>query len=298
MGKLRDMQLFISVVELGSFAKAAKEAEITPAMIGRRIAGLEDELGFILLNRTTRKMQITHGGQTYYEGCKRILSNVFELEESLTSAYQKNPSGQIKLSAPDGAGASFLIAAIAAFQAEYPDIHFDLVSDNNPQDLVDAQIDLAFRLSFDLQDSALIATKLAETRLALYSSPAYIEKHGTPQSIEALKEHACIHMGASRYGSYWPVLKEGKIHNFRQEWTLTVSTTENLLQALTAGMGIAMVPSLFTEKHLQAGDLIELSRIADFPVVNLYALYPSRKHLPHRVQLFLAFMKEWMKQAF
>ncbi|NOH26893.1 LysR family transcriptional regulator [Vibrio mediterranei] len=295
MDKYKNMQLFCSVVEKGSFAKAAKAAGVTPAIVGRRIADLENSLGFVLLNRTTRSMQLTPGGKTYYKGAKRIVADIEQFEESLCSDYLSNPSGMIRLSAPDGLS-TFLIKAMQVFRNNYPNIRFDLELNNNQVDLASEEIDLSFRFSFDLQDSSYVATKLSTTTFGMYASPDYLSNRGIPAKLGDLEEHDCLLMGTSRYGDVWNLQVEGKNMTYRQPWAMVTSNSGSLIQALVNGMGIGVVPTIFVRTHLEQGALVELPPLATFPEVGIYAMYPTRKHLPYRLSLFLNFLKEWFHE--
>lgn len=296
MNRFEDMKLFCQVVEKGSFAQTAILLDVTPAIVGRRISALENALGFKLLNRTTRRMQITAAGQSYYDGCKRLLEDVTELEESIYTQNTHSPRGQIRISAPDGLADAFLMEAIQAFQLDYPDIRFDLQMDNQRIDLVKDNIDIAFRLSFNLQDSSYVGVKLLDTCFALYASPSYLAKQGIPNSLEDLNHHDCLNMDANRYGDCWNILKDEEVVRFRLPWKMVVSNNTALMLAMKRGMGVGLSLSLFSEASIENGNLIEIKNIAQFPVVGLYAIYPSRKHLPHRLRLFLEFIKEFSKQ--
>ncbi|TKB58740.1 LysR family transcriptional regulator [Ferrimonas aestuarii] len=289
------MKLFCSVVEKGSFAKAARSLGVTPAIVGRQIAKLEDELGFILLSRTTRSMQLTPGGKDYYQGAKRIVNEIAQLEDSLSSDHQQNPSGLIRLCAPDGLSHN-LIQIIQAFRQQHPQIRFDLILDNGQTRLIEEEIDLSFRLSFDLQDSSMIATKLGTTSFGLYAAPEYLAAKGTPKQFQELDQHDCIHMGSGRYGDVWHLQVNGKVISNRQPWSLVVSSTDALLSTLKMGMGIGLVPSIFAEEAARSNALMPLSELASFPEVGIYALYSTRKHQPYRLTLFLAFVKQWFQK--
>jgi len=292
--KLKDMQLFCEVVEKGNFANAAKSIGVTPAIVGRRIASLENALGFVLLNRTTRSMLLTPSGKAYYEGAKKIIENLAELEDTLGSEHQKNPGGVIRISAPDAFGCNFLVEAIQEFQQQYPNIRFDLLLENNYADLIDDAIDLAFRFSFDLQDSSYIASKFAETTFGLYASPGYIAKYGQPGHISDLEKFNCVHMGANRYGDYWHLKVNGKNVSYKQPWALVVSNTECYLKAITSGMGIGLLPILFAHEECLKGSIVEIDGLTEFPTIGVYGIYPTRKHLPHRLRLFIDFLKAWL----
>ncbi|MGF1729370.1 LysR family transcriptional regulator [Photobacterium kasasachensis] len=295
MDKYKNMQLFCTVVDKGSFAKAAKMIGVTPAIVGRRIAALENSLGFILLNRTTRSMQLTPGGKAYYEGAKQIIENIEQLEDSLSSAHQVNPAGLIRLSAPDAMG-PILMQAIKTFRIDYPNIRFDLMLDNRQVNLIEDEIDLTFRFSFDLQDSSYIATKLGQTTFGLYASPSYLEERGTPAHFSELEAHDCLHMGANRYGDIWNLNVDGKNISYRQPWTIVVSDTNTLIKAIVSGMGIAMVPTIFVTSDLEQGKLVEIQGLTSFPEISIYGMYPTRKHTPYRLSLFLDFLKKWFPE--
>ena len=288
------MQLFCEVVERGNFANAAKSIGVTPAIVGRRIAALENSLGFVLLNRTTRKMLLTPSGKAYYEGSKKIIENLEELEDALGSEHQKTPGGVIRVSAPDGLGTPFLVDAIKEFQNQYPNVRFDLLLQNNQVDLIEESIDLAFRLSFDLQDSSYVANKFGETTFNMYAAHSYIENDGRPKHYTQLKNFKCLHMGASRYGDYWNLIVDGNNITYRQPWSLVLSNTEAYLASIVRGMGIGVLPELFARDELSKGSIVKIEGIAEFPTIGIYGIYPTRKHLPHRLRLFIDFLKEWL----
>lgn len=290
MDKYRNMQLFCTVVDRGSFSKAAKALGMTPAIVGRHIAAMEESLGFRLLNRTTRSMHLTSGGKAYYQGAQTVLSQIEQLEDSLTTAHQNNPEGLIRLSAPDAMG-PFLMKAIKEFRTEYSGIRFDLALSNSKSNLIEEEIDLSIRFAFELQDSSYIATKLGESDFGLYAAPSYIDEYQAPSNYTELKNHDCLHMGSSRDGDYWMLTVDGKSLSYRQPWIAVISDTNTLIQATMDGMGIAMIPSVFVNTHINNGDLVKIENVADFPVVNIYGMYPTRKHVPYRLSLFLEYLK-------
>ncbi|MFM2577601.1 LysR family transcriptional regulator [Vibrio fortis] len=290
MDKYRNMQLFCTVVDRGSFSKAAKALGITPAIVGRHIAAMEESLGFVLLNRTTRSMHLTSGGKAYYEGAQTVLSQIEQLEDSLTTAHQNNPEGLIRLSAPDAMG-PFLMKAIKKFRSDYKGIRFDLALSNSKSNLIEEEIDLSIRFALELQDSSYIATKLGESEFGLYASPSYIDEYQAPSDYKELKNHDCLHMGDSRDGDYWMLNVDGKSLSYRQPWVAVISDTNTLIEATVDGMGIAMIPSIFVNSHVKRGDLVKIQDVAEFPIINIYGMYPTRKHVPYRLSLFLEYLK-------
>tara|TARA_Y100001960_G_scaffold50107_1_gene50870 strand:+ start:2897 stop:3793 length:897 start_codon:yes stop_codon:yes gene_type:complete len=290
MDKYRNMQLFCTVVDRGSFSKAAKALGITPAIVGRHIAAMEESLGFVLLNRTTRSMHLTPGGKAYYEGAQTVLSQIEQLEDSLTTAHQNNPEGLIRLSAPDAMG-PFLMKAIKNFRSDYKGIRFDLALSNSKSNLIEEEIDLSIRFALELQDSSYIATKLGESEFGLYAAPSYIDEYQAPSDYKELKNHDCLHMGDSRDGDYWMLNVDGKSLSYRQPWVAVISDTNTLIEATVDGMGIAMIPSIFVNSHVKRGDLVKIQDVAEFPIINIYGMYPTRKHVPYRLSLFLEYLK-------
>lgn len=290
MDKYRNMQLFCTVVDRGSFSKAAKALGITPAIVGRHIAAMEESLGFVLLNRTTRSMHLTPGGKAYYEGAQTVLSQIEQLEDSLTTAHQNNPEGLIRLSAPDAMG-PFLMKAIKKFRSDYKGIRFDLALSNSKSNLIEEEIDLSIRFALELQDSSFIATKLGESEFGLYAAPSYIDEYQAPSDYKELKNHDCLHMGDSRDGDYWMLNVDGKSLSYRQPWVAVISDTNTLIEATVGGMGIAMIPSIFVNSHVKRGDLVKIQDVAEFPIINIYGMYPTRKHVPYRLSLFLEYLK-------
>jgi DNA-binding transcriptional LysR family regulator len=251
---------------------------------------MEESLGFVLLNRTTRSMHLTPGGKAYYEGAQTVLSQIEQLEDSLTTAHQNNPEGLIRLSAPDAMG-PFLMKAIKKFRSDYKGIRFDLALSNSKSNLIEEEIDLSIRFALELQDSSYIATKLGESEFGLYAAPSYIDEYQAPSDYKELKNHDCLHMGDSRDGDYWMLNVDGKSLSYRQPWVAVISDTNTLIEATVDGMGIAMIPSIFVNSHVKRGDLVKIQDVAEFPIINIYGMYPTRKHVPYRLSLFLEYLK-------
>ncbi|NVO57933.1 hypothetical protein HW561_19215 [Rhodobacteraceae bacterium B1Z28] len=182
--------------------------------------------------------------------------------------------------------------AINEFRCSYPDVHFELHLTNQPVDLIEERIDLAFRLTYDLQDSAMIARKIGHAKLCLYASNEYLKQKGQPVELADLEHHDCVHVGTTRYGDYWTIIESGKIVRFRKPWSLIIPNTLSLVQAVAEGAGIAAISDLFVRDHACANQLIRLDGVVEFPDLEFFALYPSRKHLAYRVTLFSDFLRQ------
>lgn len=286
MDKLRNMRLFCRVVELGSFVKVASDQNVSPTIVGRHIGDLEKSLGARLVNRTTRTMEITDAGKTYYDGCKRLLGQLEALEQSVSDDASALPSGHIRIAAPEGLGAPLLLDAVETFQDLYPDVTVELLLENRPSDIVRETIDIAVRLVTVLEDSSLIVRKLASTRLALLGAPAYIDRNGLPNRISDLKRHDCLHFSTARYGGSWPYLSNGKIKKFSTDWKFVTNQTQTFLDALVRGAGLGLAPMIIARPRIQSGDLKVIDLEEALPEVGVYLALPYRDLTPKRVSLF------------
>lgn len=297
MDKLRNMRLFCRVAELGSFVKVASDQNVSPAIIGRHIGNLEKSLGVRLVNRTTRKMEITEAGRQYYDGCKRLISQLEALDQSISDDLSAVPSGNIRVAAPEGLGTPFLLDAIETFQDQYPDISIDLLLENRPSDVVGGNIDLAIRLVTVLEDSSLIVRKLSATSLALLGAPDYIQRNGRPNCIADLRNHDCLHFSTVRYGGNWPYVANGKIMKFSTDWKLVTNQTQTFLDALVRGMGLGLVPMIMAHQRILTGELTVIDLKETLPEVGVYLVQPYRDLVPRRVSLFADHLARHVKQA-
>lgn len=291
MDKLRKMAVFARVVELGSFAAAANDQNLSPAIVGRHVADLETMLDQRLIKRTTRSMEVTEAGQRYYLGCKAMLEHLSALEQEVRDPEGDKLSGVIRLAAPDGMS-PILLDAIHSFQEQHPDVLFDLLLQNQQTDLVSANIDLAIRLAISLDDSTLMVRKLGQTRLALFAAPSYIREHGKPQAVEDLGKHHCIAFGGSRFGDSWPLIATKGVEKLRLPWRLVVNQTQTFRQALVQGMGIGLVPEIMVSDLEAGGALLPAGINRHFPELGIYAVWQNKDFRPDRVSRFLDHLRE------
>lgn len=287
MDRLRNMEIFCRVVELGSFTRVAREKGVTPAIIGRHVAELEDYLRVRLINRTTRSMDVTTVGRDYYEGCKAALEQISGLEEGVKSQPGREVSGLVRVAAPEGLGTPFLLDLVETIQQDHPGVLVDLVLENTSTDTIANQIDVAIRFAISLEDSSFVAMRLATTRLSVFASPGYLASAGEPATVEELWGHACLNFGASRYGDSWPLLENGKVRKLHFPWKLTLSQTQAYLEAIERGMGLGLTPDIFAAPFVADGRLVRLALSDRFPEIGIFALSPSRRLRPRVVSLFL-----------
>ena len=190
MNKLQAMEVFIQVVDCGSFTKAAEMLNLPKATVSTLVQTLESTLSVKLLHRTTRQVMITSDGAAYYERCVQILSDVRDAEESL-SRHRMSPSGRLRVDTPSGLATEILIPALPAFFERYPDITMELGSTDRPVDLVEEGVDCAVR-GGELIDPNLIARRVGVINFVTAASPDYIARHGMPQHPRDLERHRCV----------------------------------------------------------------------------------------------------------
>lgn len=295
MDKLKKMAVFARVVELGSFAAAAADLNVTPAIVGRHVADLESLLDLRLINRTTRSMDVTEAGLRYYQGSKSMLEQIAALEQEVSDLQGAQLSGVIRIAAPEGIGAPLLLDAVESFQASHPEVLFDLVFQNEQTDFVSTGVDLAIRFAISLDDSSLIVSKLAETRLALFAAPAYLQTHGAPATVAELEAHSCIAFGGSRFGNSWPIVTETGVQKLRFSWRLVMNQTHTYREALVRGMGIGLLPEIMATDLVEGGQLVPIVLEGRFPEVGVYAVYPDKAFQPHRVRRFLDHLRQRLR---
>lgn len=296
MDKLANMQAFAAVGQTGSFAAAARKLGIANSVVSKRVRDLEDYLGAQLFVRTTRKVTLTDTGYGYLEHVLRILDDMQEVEDGLRFNTEQ-PSGTIRLAAPLSFGMQYLGPAIASYLGKYPAVSIRTYLSDRRVDLLEEGYDLALRAG-QLEDSALIARKLAEGRRVVCASPGYFRQHGKPQHPGDLRNHNCLGYLNLADGKSWPFLIDG-----RKAWqpvsgSFASDNGELIHEAAREGCGIAMLPTFIIGSDLQQGILetvLEDYEEKNFPI---YALYPHARHLPAKIRTFIDHMAEFLKQKF
>jgi DNA-binding transcriptional LysR family regulator len=284
MDRLASMQVFVQVVESGSFAAAARRLDASPATVTHHVQALEDHLGVQLLNRTSRHLNLTEVGRTFYEHSARILAQVEEAERC-ASELHTTPRGLLRINTTE-AFARVLAPLIAEFSANHPDMSFEVVTTDHLVDLVAAGFDLAFRAG-PLPDSSLIARRLGVGRLIPCAAPAYLERRGSPQGPQDLVGHNCLIHAAI----------EDQWHFTGPEGAITVHVSGNLRSntwpairgGVLAGQGVALLPIVLVAEDVQAGLLTRLLPDHDTGEVAIYAIYPASRHLSVKVRGFVDF---------
>lgn len=288
MDKFNNMQVFCRIVELGTFSAVAKEMKLSTMMISKYMAHLEASLGVVLMNRTTRSLNLTSAGEAFYNRSKQLLEDLAELEEA-TAQLGERVAGQIKISAPIDFGGIYMVPAIEQYMRRYPQIKVLMSLDNKPPNLRDGSFDISLLVT-DKLDPGVVARKIAETELCTYASPAYLADKGTPQTIDDLAQHKCLHYVDTPHGDYWLFNVDGEVKRIKSDWVLASNNGRALCQAAALGMGIVQAPRLSVAPYLHSGELVEILRDFRRPSVSIYATYLQRRFYPAKLSSFIDFL--------
>ncbi len=288
MDRLDDMLAFIKVVDTKSFTAAADRLNLSKSVVSRRIGELENRLGARLLNRTTRKLSLTEVGQAYYERCSRILADLEEAEQAVADLHAA-PRGRLRVNAPVSFGVTHLASAVAEFAERYPLIEIEMDLNDRYVDLVDEGYDVAIRIG-RLRDSSLIARRLAPARLALCASPAYLIKHGTPQTPDDLVNHQCLIYTNLPSPDVWQLQVGGETRSVRVSGPVRGNNGDLLRDAAIAGAGIILSPTFLCGQALSAGTLLSFMADALPSDSSVNAVYPQSRHLSPKVRVFVDFL--------
>ena len=289
MDRFVGMAVFAKVVESASFAAAARQLGMSPAMVTKHVRTLEERLGVRLLNRTTRRVSATEVGQNYYERCLRILSEVEDAEHA-AGDLQAAPRGLLRVTTSVSFGAHQLAPAIADYLVAYPDVSVDLILQHNYVDLLEERIDLAIRLG-QLSGSSLIAKKLYAVEMVLCASPGYLATHGTPLQPRDLVKHNCLvyTYAAPRAWSFTDK-KNGKAEVIRISGRLLANSGDALLAFALKDTGIVLAPDYLVADELRAGRLVRLLPGYTTQETPVYAVYPHSHYLSAKTRTFIDFL--------
>ncbi|MEE2923094.1 MAG: LysR family transcriptional regulator [Pseudomonadota bacterium] len=255
MDRIDAMKLFVRVAEAGSFSKAAVALGVGQPTVSRRLQDLEAQLDVILFQRTTRALSLTEAGERFYRRAVDLIAD-FESAEAEARGLQHEPVGLLRISCSNSFARRVIIPSIPPFLEKYPKIRFDVISDDARTDLVEEAIDLAFRFG-QLRDSRLMMRKLADTPRALWASPDYLARRGTPTAPADLADHDAVLFRKGMY-SDWTLSRGEEKVNVRVDGPFAASGGDNLVQAAQAGLGILMAPNWLVSGCVNEGQLVRI----------------------------------------
>ncbi|MCX7081063.1 MAG: LysR substrate-binding domain-containing protein [Pseudomonas sp.] len=294
MSQTLDLSFFYLLANKGSLAATARELGVTPPAVSKRLTALEARLGIRLVNRTTRSMSLTSEGELYFSHAARILTQIDELEQ-LISSSRATPKGLIRVNASLGFGRRHIGPALAAFFAQYPEVEIQLEISDHPLDLATHGFDLGIRFG-TLPDAAFHARKIASNRRLLCASPLYLDKYGTPQKLTDLQNHNCIFIrqNESPYG-VWSFNHGGHTENIKVHGALGCNDGEVALNWALEGFGILLRAEWDIARYVRSGRLRLVLEDQTPTRADVYAVYPQQLHLSARVRSLIDFLIERFK---
>ncbi|CRM04448.1 D-malate degradation protein R [Pseudomonas sp. 31 R 17] len=284
-----ELQIFVSVIECGSISAAAEQAGQTPSAVSRTLSRLEAKLDTTLINRTTRRMDLTEEGRYFFEQAKVILAQMQELEERLSSRQQK-PAGRLRINAAVPFMLHGIMPYIGEFRGLYPDIQLELNSDDVIIDLLEQSTDIAIRIG-TLADSTLHARALGSTPLHILASAAYLKQHGTPTTVAELAGHTLLGFTHTDTLNHWP-LRHAEGDRWLIQPGIAASSGETVRHLALEGQGICCLSNFMTHKDIDAGRLVPLLDTFNSGYRQpIHAVYYRNSQLALRIQCFLDFIQ-------
>ena len=291
MDKATQMMVFVRTVEEGSFSAAARSLDLTPSSVSRQISLLEDRLGARLLNRSTRRLSLTEAGRTYYEHCARIIAEMDDADEAVSS-LQGAVRGTLRVTATVAFARIQVVPLVAEFLDRYPDLTLQLELTDRRVDMVEEGVDAAIRLSEQLAEPSIVARKLAPNRRIVCATPEYLAAHGTPKTPDDLLRHNCLHMYTLARFNEWEFEDPDGAHMIRVNGRFRANTADALYQAVLAGVGIGRLATFLVGGDIKAGRLVPLLPTFTHEKSAIYVLYPHRRNLAPKVRAFVDFLLE------
>lgn len=287
---LADLGMFVRLADSGSFKATAHQLDISGPAVSKAIARLERHLGVKLFNRTTRRVALTNDGHAFLERCRRILDDVQEAEEVISSR-RLALRGRLRVQMPLAFGRLVVLPKIPEFLASHPDLTVDVDLSDRVVDFADEGLDLAIRIG-DIPDTRMIARKLYDIRFVTCASPRYLAKHGTPKKPEDLERHHCLTYWMPQVARHreWPFAHRGVRFSTRLQGRLNINNSEALVDAAIAGEGIVSVATFLAVDAVKAGKLKVV--MPDFVTLGppVSVVYLPTRHLAARVRVFLDFL--------
>ena len=295
MDRLTALEMFVRVVDTGSFSAVARNQEIGQPAVSKAVVQLEEWLGVSLLLRSTRSVVPTEAGRTFYEHAKRTIE---EAHEAVLAARGSacGLTGKLRVSTSVCFGRLHVIPNLSAFLAEHPDLDIELVLDDRHLDLVNEGIDVALRMGA-MPDSNMTARRIAEGRRIVVATPAYLQRHGTPTSPGDLVSHQAVIYtpgGKGEAWTSWTFRKATAEVSVVLRGRLKVTAGEGIREAVNRDLGLAVASEWNFSPELQSGKVVEVLPDWALPMTNLSAVYPTGRLASTRARLFVAFVEQYM----
>ncbi len=287
MDKLRAIELFVRLADLGSFTRVAEQTNASKSMISKEIRRLEESLGARLLHRSTRNVRLTHVGEGYLQRARDILAKLDDAN-NFVQELQHSPRGKLKINVPMVLGITDLSHMFVDFMRAYPDIELDIHLGDEDVDLVEQGFDLGFRAASRSFDSSYVGRPLTAFNYHVCASPDYLDTHPAIELPRDLQNHNCFVYSYFKGKDIWPIEDGIAISG-----NLKVNNTLFMLEAVKSGLGIGFLPSFVCDNALKNREVSEILASSEKPKLTLYALYPARHLVPAKIIQCIDFMEQW-----
>lgn len=298
MDRFDAMQAFARVVETGSFTKAAETLHMSKTSVTQLVQQLEARLRVKLLNRTTRKVNVTADGAVYYARVVRLLADLDDAETSLPGASVV-PRGQLRVDVPSPLARMILVPALPEFYARYPEIQIDMGVSDRMVDLIGEKVDCVIR-GGELTDQSLMARRVGDLKLGVYAAPGYLQRLGTPVHPQELEDsdHRVIGFLWARTGKALPyaLRRNDESVHILGRYVLAVDDGNAYLEAGLAGLGVLWLPDYMAKAHLARGELVELFEDWRLDPMPLYVAFAPNRHVSVKLRVFIEWVAELMAQ--
>lgn len=290
MDKLATMQAFCRIVERGSFARAAEDLGVSPALLSREVRLLEDSLGTTLITRTTRRMSLTEAGRLYYQESMTILDAVNRVDDHIRAGAGAM-RGHLKVNASNSFGQLVIAPFLPAFTTAFPDLRVTLSLDDRIIDMVEGGFDVSIRIRSAMRDSTLIALKIGTVQQGIFAAPAYLKSAGVPQGPDAISRHKVLGFLLSDHLTTWDMTGPDGPCTLTVDPVVRVGSSIVLRDLLIAGAGIGTLPSFVSDGPVARGDLVRLLPGYSFAPRDICAVTAARLGMDARVLAFLDHLK-------
>ncbi len=295
MDQIQAMRIFVRVVEAGTFTRAADSLNLPKATVTKHVQALEERLRVKLLNRTTRRVTVTPDGAAYYDRTVRLLTDLDDIEASMTNA-RANPRGRLRIDVGTSVAQLLIIPQLAEFHARYPDIQLDLGVSDRTVDLIGDNVDCVIR-GGELSDQSLVARRIGSLEFITVAAPAYLERKGTPtHPLEIEEKHASVIYFSPQSGRHYPLeFRRGdESIDITGPYQLSVNEANAYVTSIVAGLGIGQITSWQAQRYLASGALVQLLPDWTQPLLPVYVVYPPNRHLSAKVRAFV----DWAAELF
>ena len=295
MDQIQAMRIFVRVVEAGTFTRAADSLSLPKATVTKHVQALEERLRVKLLNRTTRRVTVTPDGAAYYDRTVRLLTDLDDIEASMTNA-RANPRGRLRIDVGTSVAQLLIIPHLAEFHARYPDIQVDLGVSDRTVDLIGDNVDCVIR-GGELSDQSLVARRIGNLEFITVAAPDYLERKGTPtHPLEIEEKHASVIYFSPQSGRHYPLeFRRGdESIDVTGPYQLSVNEGNAYVTSIVAGLGIGQITSWQAQRYLASGALVQLLPDWTQPLLPVYVVYPPNRHLSAKVRAFV----DWAAELF